>query len=173
VSKLRQNFATRSTRDVKFRIKQLNGLQRMLDQHENLFIEAMQRDLHKPPHETILCEMLLVRNDIKMFKSNLHKWAAPQHVFRNIASLFDSAFVQPEPYGVALIISAWNYPIFLGLRPMIGAIAAGNCVILKPSEISPNIAKVLQDLLPRYIDSVSETNPFSPNPNEDNLAAFT
>ena len=158
VTKLRASYASRVTRDIKYRLRQLTNLQRMLQQHETLLIEALKRDLNKPSHETQLCEMVLVRNDIAMFKHKLRQWAGRESVFRGVAFMFDTAFVQPEPYGVALIISAWNYPIYLSLSPLVGAIAAGNCAILKPSEIAPNIAKVFQDLLPRYLDPVCALN---------------
>lgn len=70
----------------------------------------------------------------------------------------DTAYIQREPYGVALVMGAWNYPIQITVLPVLGAIAAGNCVVLKPSELAASTAKILEELIPKYLDNVSYSN---------------
>ena len=76
----------------------------------------------------------------------------PTHVSKTLPTILDRPFTVPEPFGVVLVIGAWNYPLHLTLAPVAGAIAAGNCVVMKPSEISPHTAKAIEDLVPRYVD---------------------
>ncbi|XP_045153081.1 aldehyde dehydrogenase family 3 member B1-like [Echinops telfairi] len=89
-----------------------------------------------------------------------------EKVPRNLATQLDSAFIRKEPFGLVLIIAPWNYPINLTLVPLVGALAAGNCVVLKPSEITKSVEKVLAEELPRYLDQVSRATelcgPFRP-----------
>lgn len=83
---------------------------------------------------------------------NLHEWVTAKPVKKNLLTMLDEAYVQPEPLGVVLIIGAWNYPFVLNLQPLVGALAAGNAVIIKPSELRENTAKILAKLLPQYLD---------------------
>ena len=76
----------------------------------------------------------------------------PKKATHNIVSMLDQPWVVPEPYGVVLIMGSWNYPVHVLLAPMGGAIAAGNCVVLKPSEVAPHVAKCIEELVPRYLD---------------------
>ncbi|KAM4603171.1 aldehyde dehydrogenase family 3 member B2-like, partial [Discoglossus pictus] len=105
-----------------------------------------------PSFETEVSELSLVRNEINLALNNLGSWMKDERVTKNMATSFDSAFIRKDPFGVALIMAPWNYPVHLTLIPLVGAIAAGNCVMLKPSEISENTERVLADLLPRYLD---------------------
>jgi acyl-CoA reductase-like NAD-dependent aldehyde dehydrogenase len=86
---------------------------------------------------------------------SLQSWMTPEKLPPNLLFPTDRAFVKHDPYGVVLIIGAWNYPIMLTLQPLVGAIAAGNCAIIKPSEISPRTSAKLAELLPKYLDSVT------------------
>ena len=79
-------------------------------------------------------------------------WAKVQYTEKGVASALDTPLIRPEPYGVVLIIGAWNYPLHLTLTPLTGAIAAGNCAVVKPSELAPETANAIANLLPRYID---------------------
>ena len=92
--------------------------------------------------------------DIALMLENLDKWTKPQSTKRGVAFMLDSTEIVPQPFGVALIIGAWNYPVQLALWPLIGAIAAGNCVIVKPSEVAAHTSQVIAEKLPEYLDKV-------------------
>lgn len=127
----------------------------MLVTNEAVLAEAIKQDLRKPYFEAIITEIEFVRNEIHSILNNLESWAKPQKVSKTLMTLFDSVYLYPEPYGVALIIGAWNYPLMLTLCPMIGAIASGNTVIVKPSELASATSKTLASLIPRYLDQVN------------------
>lgn len=148
----RNAFHRGITKSVDFRIKQLKQLLKLLDENQDVLAEAMQQDLSKPKFESLLMEVEYVRNDIRGAIGCIKTWMKPQYTEKSLILFFDKSFIHNEPYGVALIIGAWNYPVQLTLSPLVGAIAAGNCVILKPSEVSPSTAKVLEELLPQYLD---------------------
>nr|XP_033776783.1 aldehyde dehydrogenase family 3 member B1 [Geotrypetes seraphini] len=149
---LRTSFLSGKTRSEQFRISQLEALERFLEENKNTIIEALAKDLHKSTFESEVSELSMVRTEINFAINNLRSWMKDEYVDKNLATKLDSAFVRKDPYGVALIIAPWNYPIHLTLIPLIGAISAGNCVILKPSEISANSEKVIAELLPPYLD---------------------
>jgi len=152
VQELRKNFRTGFTKDLKWRIEQLKSLLRMYEENEDLMVEALKKDLHKSKWETVTCETDYLKNDLRATLANLEEWAKDKPVKKQISTLFDKTVVRTEPYGVALIMGAWNYPFNLTLGPMHGAIAAGNCVVVKPSELSEHSADVMEKLLPKYID---------------------
>ncbi|KAG5868847.1 hypothetical protein JTB14_031152 [Gonioctena quinquepunctata] len=110
------------------------------------------KDLRKHKQESYTCEIDLVANDLRHTIIDLKKWAEPEKPSKRLVNILDGVFVYSDPYGVVLIIGAWNYPILLTLGPLVGAIAAGNTIILKPSEISPATAKVLANVLTKYLD---------------------
>ena len=83
----------------------------------------------------------------------IKEWTKDQHTPKNLLTLMDKTLIRPEPYGVVLVIGSWNYPLHLSMSPLHAAIAAGNCGIVKPSELAPNTAEAIGKLLPRYIDS--------------------
>ncbi|MBN3316723.1 AL3B1 dehydrogenase, partial [Atractosteus spatula] len=136
-----------------FRLAQLEALVRMLGDHENEFVDALSRDLHKPRFETLLSEVMLVKNEALFAINNLKKWMEPERVERTLTTSLDECFVVSEPLGVVLIVAAWSSPIQLCLVPLVGAIAAGNCVIINPPEITSHAAELLQRLLPSYLDN--------------------
>ena len=82
----------------------------------------------------------------------INEWTKDTHTKKNMATLMDKTLIRPEPYGVVLIIGSWNYPLHITLSPLSGAISAGNCAVVKPSEISPHTAQAIEQLLPRYVD---------------------
>lgn len=95
-------------------------------------------------------------NDIDYQLKNIHHNTRLEYTkTKNMTNIFDSTYVKYEPFGVVLIISPWNYPLTLSIRPLIGAIVAGNCAILKPSEWSSNTGRILSELLPKYLDQVN------------------
>ncbi|XP_029475939.1 aldehyde dehydrogenase family 3 member B1-like [Rhinatrema bivittatum] len=146
-------FLAGKPKPFKFRIAQLEAIVQMLENDESLFVEALENDLHKPRFETLLSEITTVKNEACYAISNLEKWMQPEYIKKSITSIFDDCFVQREPMGVVLIIGGWTFPFQLCLIPLIGAIAAGNCVILKLSAISSSASELLQKLLPNYLDN--------------------
>ncbi|XP_030078499.1 aldehyde dehydrogenase family 3 member B1 [Microcaecilia unicolor] len=149
---LRTSFLSGKTRSEQFRISQLEALGRFLEENKKAILEALDKDLHKGMFESEVSETSMVRTEINFAINNLRSWMKDEYVEKNLATKLDSAFVRKDPFGVVLIIAPWNYPIHLMLIPLIGAISAGNCAILKPSEISTNCEKVLAELLPPYLD---------------------
>ncbi|XP_053561238.1 aldehyde dehydrogenase family 3 member A2 [Bombina bombina] len=152
VDHARQAFATGKTRSLDFRIQQLKSLKRMFIEKETDIIQALKADLNKNFCSAYSYEIMGVLGEIDDAVGNLAEWIAPQHVKKNLMTLRDEVYIKYEPLGVVLVIGAWNYPVVLLLQPLVGAIAAGNAVIVKPSEVSENTAKLLGELLPQYID---------------------
>ncbi|XP_072826544.1 aldehyde dehydrogenase family 3 member B2 isoform X5 [Vicugna pacos] len=97
-------------------------------------------------------EIIICQNEVDLALKNLHAWMKDESVAKNLFTQLDSAFIRKEPFGLVLIVAPWNYPVNLTLVPLVGALAAGNCVVLKPSEISKGTEKVLAEVLPRYLD---------------------
>lgn len=152
VLKARNAFKGGITRNINFRIQQLKNLYRMLEENEKQFVLSVQEDLKKPVQEASLYEVEFLLNDIRCMLQNIHSWVKPEPADKNFITLLDETFVQSEPYGVCLVLGAWNYPIQLSFSPMVGAITAGNCVILKPSELAPKSAELIKTLMPKYMD---------------------
>lgn len=152
VEKARAAFRTGKTRSVEFRKRQLDKLMKLLEDHEELLCEAVGRDMRKHPTETFLFEVDVCKNEILIVQNHLDEWVKPQPVPKVIASMFDKVYIRYEPYGVALIIAPWNYPVQLSFAPLLGAIAAGCTVVLKPSELAPWSSRVIAYLLSHYLD---------------------
>ncbi|KAK3592559.1 hypothetical protein CHS0354_000886 [Potamilus streckersoni] len=152
VSSLRETFQTGRTIDLQWRIGQLNMLLKLLDENRDQLCNALKRDLNKHKFEAAVLEVDYCRNDLVHCLNNLSEWAAPEKVAKGLLNVMDRCYIRKEPFGVVLIIGAWNYPVQLNILPLIGAIAAGNCVVVKPSELSVYTAKILEELLSRYLD---------------------
>lgn len=148
----RRAFASGLTRDVFFRREQLKKLYKLLDENEKQFVDALRCDLKKPRFESIMTEVDFVLNDIRSALNNLDAWIKPKFVSKCFVTLVDDNYIKYEPYGVVLVLGAWNYPIQLAFSPLVGAIAAGNACIVKPSEIAPATASLIQKLFPLYLD---------------------
>ena len=153
VSSVRKTFNSGRTKDVQFRIKQLNGLLRMFRENELLFCEALQKDLRKPKWESIVSETDYCINDCLGMLADVEEWSKPVRVKKPPLNMLDNCMIKPDPLGVVLVMGAWNYPLNLTMGPVIGALAAGNCVVIKPSELSANTADVIMQLIPKYVDS--------------------
>ncbi|XP_026213291.1 aldehyde dehydrogenase family 3 member B1 [Anabas testudineus] len=151
VDRLRSAFRSGVTMPEQFRRTQLTNLMSMIKDNEEQILNALYKDLAKPKFEAILSEVDMVINELHYAMSNFKSWMQPEYVSKNLATKVDDCFVQREPLGVVLIIGAWNYPLQLVLLPMIGAIAAGNCVVLKPSEVSAATDNVVAELVPKYL----------------------
>lgn len=149
---LREAFSSGRTQPAAFRVAQLEGLSRFLQENRQLLQDALAQDLHKSAFESEISEIAISQGEVDLALRNLRAWMKDQKVPKNLATQLDSAFIRKEPFGLVLIIAPWNYPLNLTLVPLVGAIAAGNCVVLKPSEISKSIEKILAEVLPRYLD---------------------
>ncbi|KAM6175215.1 aldehyde dehydrogenase family 3 member A2 isoform 1-T1 [Erethizon dorsatum] len=152
VQRLRQAFRSGRSRPLQFRLQQLEALRRMVQEHEKDILAAIGADLCKSKFNAYSQEVITILGEIDFMLANLPEWVTPKPAKKNLLAILDEAYVQPEPLGVVLIIGAWNYPFVLTMHPLVGAIAAGNAVIIKPSELSENTAKILTKLLPQYLD---------------------
>uniref|UniRef100_M3XYA1 Aldehyde dehydrogenase n=1 Tax=Mustela putorius furo TaxID=9669 RepID=M3XYA1_MUSPF len=150
--RLREAFSTGRTRPAEFRAAQLKGLRRFLQENRQLLQEALAQDLHKSVFEAEVSELIICQNEVDLALQKLHTWMKDEYVAKNLVLSLDSAFIRKEPLGLVLVIAPWNYPVHLILVPLVGALAAGNCVVLKPSELSKGTEKVLAEVLPRYLD---------------------
>jgi aldehyde dehydrogenase (NAD+) len=134
-------------REVGFRLQALRRLREVFVRGEEDVYRALEQDLGKPRFEALVSEFAGVRNELDIVIRRLPGWVRPKRRPTPWVLLPGRAFVQPEPYGSVLIISPWNYPIDLSLSPLIGAVAAGNTVILKPSELAPASSRLLRQMV--------------------------
>ncbi|NEG88597.1 aldehyde dehydrogenase family protein [Bifidobacterium aerophilum] len=152
IDRLHKTFRSGVTRPLRWRRAQLDAMERMLREQSTRLARAARDDFGKPVAETMLMEINLVLEEIRFARPRLARWTArkpkPMHWLLQPAAGWTVA----EPKGVALVISPWNYPVLLSLEPMVDAIAAGDCVCLKPSELSPKTGRVLATLVDRYLD---------------------
>ncbi|MDX5420140.1 MAG: aldehyde dehydrogenase [Hymenobacteraceae bacterium] len=140
------------TLDVAFRKSQLRLLLEAIKSHEQELMEAMHADFRKPAFETYTTEVGFVEMELQLILKNLEKWAKPRRVSEAWLNFPASSYIYTQPYGVALIIGPWNYPLQLVLNPLIGAMAAGNCAIVKPSEMAPATSAVVARLISTTFD---------------------
>jgi acyl-CoA reductase-like NAD-dependent aldehyde dehydrogenase len=150
---LRRYFDSGKTRSYEWRVRQLRGLDAFLRECEAEIASAVHADLCKPAGETWLGETWFVRNEIRHALKHLRQWMRPRRVSVPLPYQPGSAFIERDPLGVALIIGTWNYPVALTLGPLVGALAGGNCVVLKPSEMAPASSRLLAEKLGHYLDS--------------------
>ena len=146
LSRQRTYYNSGATRSYEARIEALNNLHLALQQFEERLNEALVADLNKSPYETYLMELSIVYGELRYFKKHLKRWMKNRRVAPNPSFLPNKSYMNPEPYGVALIIAPWNYPINLTFMPLIGAIAAGNCAVVKTSAKAPHTSSVLAEL---------------------------
>ena len=155
ISRARQTFASGKTLSLEYRRAQLKGLLSLIDENEELLVASLGQDFKKPRFEAIMTDTDFVRNDVLGMIHNLDVYVRRNHVSKTLVTAFDQAFTTFEPLGVVLVIGTWNYPVQVLLSPLAGAVAAGNVVILKPSELAPVTASLIQRLLPKYLDPES------------------
>lgn len=152
LDKQRKYFLTGKTKDVEFRIKRLKALKEIIIKRNQEIVESLRKDFGKSEFETFSNEIMSSLEEIKLAIKKLRSWATPRKVKTPIAYFKSSSRIYYEPYGIALIISAWNYPFQLAINPLIGAISAGNCCIIKPSELAPNTSKLLSEIIKECFD---------------------
>jgi len=149
-----KNFFSESfTDDTHFRRAMLDMLYEALAKHEQKLIKALQIDLGKPAQEAYVTEISTVRLEIDYARRHLKQWSRRRRVSSGNAWMFGRSYVHPRPYGVAAILSPWNYPVQLSLTPLVAAIAAGNTAIIKPSELAPATAQAIADMLGEYFET--------------------
>ncbi|KAG8091105.1 hypothetical protein GUJ93_ZPchr0011g28680 [Zizania palustris] len=153
VEELRASFKAGRTRPAGWRAAQLRGLVRMIEEREEDISDALRADLAKPRMESYLHEISLAKAASTFALKELKNWMKPDKVPASITTFPSSAQIVSEPLGCVLVISAWNYPFLLSIDPVIGAIASGNAVVLKPSEIAPATSALFAKLLPEYVDN--------------------
>jgi len=147
-----QYFYSDKTRPLAFRLGQLQALQQAIQHYETRIIAALKQDLGKPAFEAYATEVGFTLDEIRFTLKHLHEWVQPKHVPTPLVHQPGSSQVNFEPYGVCLIIAPWNYPFQLLMAPLIGAMAAGNCALLKPSELTPATSAVIAELVQKTFD---------------------
>ncbi|XP_066260449.1 aldehyde dehydrogenase, dimeric NADP-preferring-like isoform X2 [Euwallacea similis] len=153
VNSARKAFNSGKTKSYEFRITQLKGLQKFVHENEASIVEILKNENCKPRFESYLTEINFLKGEIQFAINNLKEWMEPTEPSKPLAFIMSQVLIYPEPLGVALVIGPWNYPFALSLGPLIGAIAAGNCAVLKPSDLTPKSTKFMQEHLPKYLDS--------------------
>ncbi|XP_034173396.1 aldehyde dehydrogenase type III isoform X6 [Osmia lignaria lignaria] len=153
VERTRNTFFTGKTRPLEWRKKQLKQSLLMLEECKSEIISALASDLHRCKFESIAMEIQIIEGEIKDMLMHIKEWSADEKPPKAMVNMLDKVEIRKDPYGIVLVIGPWNYPLQLCLIPVIGAIAAGNCVILKPSELSLATSQLLAKILPRYLDS--------------------
>lgn len=156
----RKFFATNKTFDIKFRLDALDKLKASIKKHETELIEAIRKDLGKSATESYMCEVGLLLEKITYTRKHLRSWTRIRRKCTPLTNFHAKSMIVQEPYGIVLIMSPWNYPVLLTLEPLVGAIAAGNCAIVKPSAYSPATSAIIQKLIsetfaPEYVAVVT------------------
>lgn len=152
VDRLRAGFNSGKTRDKAWRVAQLKAVKAMTLENESAILDALEKDLGKCQLEGWSAEIGYIVGEVEHTIKHLDKWMKPRSVKTPMVAMPGKSYIQPEPYGVALIIGAWNYPYQLTIAPFVAALAAGNCAILKPSELAVNTSALIAKLVPKYLD---------------------
>ena len=145
-------FHTGSTKTLQFRLEQLRKLKDGIQRYEKRIIEALYKDLGKSEFEAYVTEVGFLLDSINNTMKNLKKWMKPEKVKTPFTLWPAKSFIMKEPYGTVLIIGPYNYPFQLLIEPLIGVIATGNCAVLKPSENTPHITSVVNELISELFD---------------------
>lgn len=152
LDRVRTTFRTGRTKPLSWRVAQLEGLLRFIDECEDRIAEAIEADLGRSPMASFMADIGPVRHEIRHTLANLAKWVRPTKVAISAATAPGRAWTTPEPKGVVLILGTWNFPLLLTIQPLVSALAAGNCAIVKPSDVASATGAVIAEELPRYVD---------------------
>ncbi|MEO3783299.1 aldehyde dehydrogenase family protein [Actinocorallia sp. B10E7] len=152
VERLRKTFASGKTKSLSWRRSQLEALHLLITERESEIVEALGEDLGREAFDSWFADLSSTKTELVDARKNLAKWVRPRKAGTPLAMLPARSWVQYEPLGTVLIIGPWNYPVYLTLSPAVAAIAAGNCVIIKPSEHAPATSALLARLVPQYLD---------------------
>jgi aldehyde dehydrogenase (NAD+) len=150
---VRRIFTTGRTRGLHWRLAQLEAIERLCDEREAEIAAALHADLGRSSAEAWLGDIASTRGEAAYARKHLKKWMRRRRLPLPLAQLPGRSWVQYDPLGVVLIIGPWNYPVYLSLGPLVAAVAAGNCAVLKPSELAPATSALLARLVPQYVDS--------------------
>lgn len=152
LARLRKAYATGRTRDAEWRIRQLRGIEKLADEREAEIAAALQEDLGRNAVEAWLADLASTRAEAAYARKRVRRWMLPRPKPLSLNQFPALGWVQYEPMGVVLIIAPWNYPVYLTLGPLVAAVAAGNCAVIKPSELAPATSALLARLIPHYLD---------------------
>ena len=152
VEKQQQFFHKNHTKSLQFRKDQLETLKKAIKEYEQSIYQALKEDLNKSKIESFITEIYLCLEEINYAKKHLKHWMRKKYVYTPISQFPSRSYKVKEPYGVVAIISPWNYPFLLSIQTLIGAIAAGNCAIIKMSEYAPRIATILKEMIEKYFE---------------------
>lgn len=147
VAKQRAFFASGKTKEYSFRRKALRKLYKAIEDNRALIEKALHKDLHKSEFEAYMTEIGITLKELSYTEKHLRSWVKNKYTLTDLEQFHASSFTVSEPYGVTLIMSPWNYPFMLCIEPLIGAVAAGNCCIIKPSAYAPSVSKVLKKII--------------------------
>ncbi len=150
INYLRRYYQEGITRPWEFRWTALQTLETLITENIVAICSALYADLQKPKQEAFISEIAIVLEEIRLAKKNLKKWMKPQKVGSPMALMPSRSRIYYEPLGTVLIIGPWNYPFQLAIAPLVGAIAAGNCAVIKPSELTRNTSKLISELFKKY-----------------------
>ncbi|WP_298344384.1 aldehyde dehydrogenase [uncultured Algibacter sp.] len=143
----RRFFKSQQTKDVTYRLKLLKTLKKEILEHEQNIFDALKKDFRKSEFESYLSEFGLVIAELNLAIKNLKKWSKPKRIKSSLLTFPSKDYIYKEPYGTVLVIAPWNYPFLLAMEPLIMAIAAGNTVVLKPSELTKHTSKVITKII--------------------------
>jgi aldehyde dehydrogenase (NAD+) len=149
LNQLKDQVLSGKTRNEKWRREQLHALSNLLETHQQEILNALNQDLGKPATEAFF-EIIAVKQEIKLAQKNLSSWMKTRQINVPVSLKPAKALIQPDPLGCILIIGPWNYPFSLTLQPLVGALAAGNTAVLKPSEHAPNVSTLIKKLIEKY-----------------------
>lgn len=150
---LRQMFSMGRTKPLHWRLDQLSAIEAMCDEQEPAIAQALAEDLGRPPVEAWLGDIASTKGEAVYARKHLKKWMRPSRQPLPMAQLPGRGWVQYDPLGVVLVIGPWNYPFYLSMAPLVAAVAAGNCAVLKPSELAPATSALMAELVPKYLDA--------------------
>lgn len=153
LAQVRSVFNTGRTRSVQWREEQLRAIERMCEEREGEISDALTQDLGRSTFEAWLGDIASTKAEAVFARKNFRKWMKPRRQSLPLAQMPGRAWVQYDPLGVVLVIGPWNYPFFLCMSPVVAAIAAGNAVVLKPSELAPATSALMARLIPLYLDN--------------------
>lgn len=145
-------FKSGKTKDLSYRIQALKTLRKAIKENSKTIADALKEDLNKSEAESYLTETGMALASISYSLKHIKSWAKPKRVNTPLAQFPSSSHIVPEPYGVCLIIAPWNYPFLLAIDPLIAAISAGNCAIVKPSELSSATSKLIGDIISKNFE---------------------
>eukprot|EP00949_MAST-11_sp_MAST-11-sp1_P004616 g4616.t1 len=151
---MRESFASGKTRSIEWRRKQLLAMKKMMVKERRVLEQFLWKDLHKSAFEAYIYELNPVMHEIQQCLDHLEEWSAPEKTPTNLLNIPGESLIYKDPLGVILVAGAWNYPINLTFSPLVGAIAAGNCVMVKvpSSKYSSNSAAGMAKMIAKYLD---------------------